>query len=234
MKGFLPTSADETKIAIMCRRLTPAVHRRDISAIAHDMQQMIERYGVDLVGEAYRQLSCDHNWLIEIVMDCMDVEQRDEAYAIACEVMVEQIVDAGLRIEDHLRSSDEGIALTREAISALDATGYPATSDLGVGNQSLEGVGIRRSPFVHHLSEADPKNPNYVNFWAAASLFVSAALGWVPDEKPSPQAMEILKDAIYRISPNTDFETLISRARYDDRMLLKLASLVHESLTSPR
>jgi hypothetical protein len=230
MKGFKQPSGDELKVQAIIKRLTPAIIRRDEDAIGRGMQEAKERYGGDLLADAWSQLSEAHPWLVHVALDAMPPAEKHEFYATAYSIMAETIIEAGLRIEDHFRVADEGICLTREAVAAIAATGYPNIAELGEGNADLVGVGIERSPYSHPLSEADPDNPDWINLWGGASLIINFAMGWFPGEPPTDAAMEALKDAVTSAAPNISFEILVTRARYDDRMLAKLVSLAHEGL----
>jgi hypothetical protein len=230
VKGFKQTSGDDLKVQVIIRRLTPAINRRDEVAIGRGIREATQRYGEDLVGDAWAELSTAHPWLVEVAFDAMTPSMKQEFYANAFEVMAETITDAGLRIEDHFRVSDSGIALTREAVAAIAATGYPKIAELGTGNDDLDGMGTGRSPYLHPLSEMD-FDSDTTNIWGSVSIFINAAMGWFPGEAPTDEGMQVLKDAVTSAAPNVGFEILVSRARYDDRMLAKLASLAHEGLS---
>ncbi|MBD1847303.1 hypothetical protein H6F89_28635 [Cyanobacteria bacterium FACHB-63] len=149
----------------------------------------------------------------------------DETYA----GLADQIEKAGLRIEDHLRVNDRGVALTNEAIQAIAASGSPRMAELK-GNANLQGIGISRHPsFVHPLSGFFDADCKHINSWGAVSMLISVAQGWIEEGNRST-AQQSLATTVYAIAPRLDLPTLQRQARYDDRALLKLCSHVHEGL----
>jgi len=169
--------------------------------------------------------------LIGKMLDQLPPEIKNEFHSTAYEIMANEIIKSGLRVEDHCRVTDQGFALTKQAIKAIAATGFPAVKELGEGNDDLDGLGIGRSAFIHSLSEYSPDG-DHMNLWGLASLIISAAQGWIPGEKPTQQALEMLTNTVFKASPTTDVNLLLARARYDDRALLKLASLLNEGLNA--
>lgn len=219
-KGF--QNSDETKIAIVVRRLTPSAKRNDIHAFADGVREAQTRYGHSIADEGMRQCFEQFPELasqaIAFLPDSMKPHLMDAAY----EIMAQSIEDAGLRLEDHFRVSDQGAALSCEAVRAIADTGFPRIAEFGAGNESLDGVGIDRNPFMHHLSEFMEGNREYINSWAAISLIVTIAQGW--DEGNRETAQHSLEAMVFSVAPTLDLPTLQRRARYDDRSLLQLAS----------
>lgn len=231
-KGFQSTEADDLKIQAIVRRLLPAVTRKDEFAIATGLKKMVDRYGEELVSEAFTIISADNPWLFQSTLNKMLKSDREEFAAQAIEFLAETITDAGLRLEDHLRVADRGIAVTHEAVETIRATGFPRWEEFG-GNETLEGMGIGRSPYIHHLAEFSPDLES-MNFWALASLTISAAQGWIPDEDASSVAAEDIRKLIFTIAPTTDLSKLLYRSRYDDSALVTLTNLLHQAVTDPR
>jgi hypothetical protein len=230
MQEFNQPIADDLKVEVIVRRLTPHILARDEVAIGRLIREATERYGDDLMADAWSELTTAHPWLVETALSAMSPAMKHEFYASGFDVMAETLANAGLKVEDHLRVSDKGFALSREAVAMFAAMNYPKIAEFGEGNETLEGFGLNRSPYRHPLAESSPSNPDYINIWGAVTLFINAAMGWFPDLPSTDEAMEALKDAVTAAAPNVSFEILVSRARYDDRMLAKLASLAHEGL----
>lgn len=138
----------------------------------------------------------------------------------------------GLRIEDHLRVSDEGMALTHQAAAAMKKTGFPFAVP---SNRSIKGMGIPRDgSFLHPLSESTPEaecgvEGGAMNLWYSASVFVSVAMGWMESDDPT-KALGIVKETVSSASPTTSAKKLIEAARYSDPSLLKLIGLVKDGL----
>lgn len=235
-KGFV-LSGDELKIQAIIKRITPAIRRKDEVAVGKGIRQMTERYGEEIVSNAWAQLMAEHEWLVETAFKGMSPEQRHMFTDEAIEVIAQSLQTAGLRLEDHMRVADAGIAVTRQALEAIRATGYPNAADFGEGNNSLEGMGLCRSPFMHPLSEFYPKgaepaiDEDTINLWAMASLLISAVMGWLDEPPDEPEtALANLKTFVMVAAPTVDLEKLMFRARYDDSSLLKLASLVQQGI----
>lgn len=143
----------------------------------------------------------------------------------AYKVIAQQIEDAGLRLEDNFRASDQGFLVSDRAAAIMKAQGCPHEIP---SVKSLEGLGIKRSPFRHPLSDGDEKRG--LNFWFASSILISSALGWIPGEPPQPVAVQNLKMFVGKASPLVDAIALMNAARYDDRSLMKLASLTAQGM----
>jgi hypothetical protein len=219
--------ADALKVQVIIRRLTPAALERDERAIAQGLAKMEQRYGETLVQDAFSELCKQHDWLLQTTLGKMSPDDRELVNDAAYEVIAGVLTEAGLRLEDNMRASDRGMALSHQAIAAVAATGFPGIDQLESGD--LEGVGLQRTPWWHPLSEFS-EDREYMNMWASSSFFVSAALGWVPDEEQSEKAIDLIKSLVGRIAPTLDTETLLHRCRYDDRSLLKLTELVHRGM----
>jgi hypothetical protein len=165
------------------------------------------------------------NWRIKLMAQSMTPHLMDHAY----EIMAQALEDIGLKLEQHFRVTDQGAALTREAVEAIYETGFPRSSELA-GNDSLEGIGLDRDPFWHQLSDYMPENREYINAWAAISITISVAQGW--DSGNQEVAQNHLETMIRSVAPTLDLETLQRRSRYDDRALLQLASYAQRGFTA--
>lgn len=106
MKGFRPTDSDETKIKAICKRLTPAIERRNELAFAHGLKQMLRVHPSVIVDRACGELCSQHGWLRDILFSQANPEQRQRLHHEAYQVMAQQIIDFGLRVEDHFRVAD--------------------------------------------------------------------------------------------------------------------------------
>jgi hypothetical protein len=237
MNRFKEQTADELKIAAIVKRLTPSVERKDERAIASGIEKMTERYGKTLVGEALGELCQDFPWMFHDAIDNLPTEQKNLFQDEAVAIMAETLTDAGLRIEDHMRVCDKGIGLTKQAIAAIVATGFPNAAELGEGNESMEGLGLARDPFWHRLSKFEGQGERtMMNNWACASFMINAANGWIPDDDdtltPSPKGVANVKRLAALVAPTLDAEKLLHRAKYDDRALLKLCEILHRALES--
>jgi hypothetical protein len=226
-KGFEPASADEIKVAIAVKRLLPSARRNDIHAFADGVREMQKRYGKGIGDEAMRQVFEQFPKLATQAFDFLTEEMRQQAYDAAIEIVAGILEDANLRLEDHLRYGDQGVAVTKQAIAAIRATGYPNVNDFGVGNDSLEDVGIVRNPFIHPLAEVI-ENTEYINSWAFAGVAINSALGWIEADVEKSKAA--LTECVSRVAPTTDVDKLLYRSRYCDRSLMKLAGYTAEGL----
>ncbi|MBD1842500.1 hypothetical protein H6F89_03530 [Cyanobacteria bacterium FACHB-63] len=217
-KGF--QSTDETKIAIIKKRLKPSIERQDEYAFQSGLMKMIERYGSELTEKAFQKLLSDSTWLTQKTLNMMPPSMRGEFKSSATDILASVIQDAGLKLEDHLRVTDQGIFASKKAIKAIADTGFPV-SQLGEGKESLEGIGFKRSPFIHQLSEM--LDDEHLNSWAAISMVITVAQGWdeLGDRVVAQTNLEMM---IQLVAPTLDLQTLQRRARYDDRALLQLAS----------
>lgn len=233
-KGFEQSAGDIT-VQIIIKRLTPAIKRRDEQAIGRGLRELLARYDSSLVHEAWLILMAEHRWLMKVAVAGMRPSDRQAFISESHEVLAQSLIDAGLRIEDHLRVCDQGLALTHAAIAAIKASGYPGTEFDGLGNRSIDGLGLERSPFQHPLSEYAAPNADipehHVNLWAFASLLISAAMNWMPKPPDDPNAAtRNLAELVAVASPTTSLSKLMFRARYDDGALMKLCSLTHQGL----
>jgi len=226
MQGFKDLTAQQLQIQAVIKRLTPAVVRRDEWAIAEGLRKMRGRYSKEVVDDALGELLQEHPWIWEKVSENLPADTKQMMNDSAFEIMAETLTDTGLKLEDHMRVNDQGVGLSKVAIAAIAATGYPDMELWGEGNETLEGMGLSRSPWMHPLSEFSPDHKN-MNLWASASLFISAALGWIPDEDVSLPAHELIRESVSLVAPTVDTAILLHRCRYDDRALLKITELVH-------
>ncbi|MBD1842137.1 hypothetical protein H6F89_01660 [Cyanobacteria bacterium FACHB-63] len=217
-KGF--QSTDETKIAIIKKRLKPSIEREDEYAFQSGLMKMIERYGSDLTEKAFQKLLSDSTWLAQKTLNMMPPSMGGEFKSSATDILASVIQDAGLKLEDHLRVTDQGIFASQKAIKAIADTGFPV-SQLGEGKETLAGIGLKRSPFIHQLSEM--LDEEHLNSWATISMVITVAQGWdtVGDRVVAQTNLEMM---IQFVAPTLDLQTLQRRARYDDRALLQLAS----------
>ena len=232
-KGF-QSDADETKIQIGVKRLLPSAKRRDIHAFADGVRQLQQRYGHDVADESMRRVMESHPDIADGIIDVMPDDIQREFHAKSIEIMVDVIEEAGLKIEENIRVSDEGIGLTKAAVKAIAATGYPQIKKFGEGNETLEGMGLKRlGGFMHPLSETHNAKElglpeDGMNMWAVASIIVSGAFGWI--EASVEKCEGALKEAVLVAAPTTDVATLMKRSRYDDRALLRLCNLVQSGM----
>jgi hypothetical protein len=219
---------DATKIAVIIKRLTPAIEREDEVAVGRGLREFIQRYGEHVVNRAWEHLLEKYEWLTAQAMSHMSPDQRQIFRDSAYEIIAEQLTEAGLRLEDNFRVLDNGFVLTKAAIDAIKATGFSAVEHFGTGVDSLAGVGIRRDPFKHPLSEVSPDG-EHMNLWMFASIGISAALGWLNEPPDNPEvAMTNIRKMVFAANPAVDFEKLLRQCRYDDRALMRLASLIKE------
>lgn len=148
------------------------------------------------------------------------------------ETIANHIKADGLRVEDHFRVSDQGIALTHKAAKAMKKTGFPHKIP---SNKSLKGLGLPRDgSFFHPLSEAESEEDSGVegglaNLWLSASIFVNFAMGWEPSDDSS-KSITLVKGCVSKANPMISVDRLMEAARYSDPKLLKLVSLTKEGL----
>ena len=230
--------ASDPRVAVSLRRLETAARSHDLKQIRKTMRQLTDRHGAEIVGEAWALLLCQDEfaWIQEQMFSAIPESDRQNIYGAGLEVLADVLSDAGLRLEHHLRVSDSGVALSKDAIAALAATGYPDIEKFGKGNtpEDLASFGLGRSPFFHPLSEFFPAGTHIdgesMNLWACASVVISGAMGWFPEERATPQAKEAIADLLSVAAPTLDQARLIRQSRYDDRALLKLCSYVERAL----
>lgn len=235
-QGF-ENPSDELKTQVGVRRLIPSAKRGDLHAFADGVRELQRKYGRDVADEAMRRTMELHpvvNGMIDVIAQ-VSPAMKQEVYARSLEIMAEVLEKSSLRLEDHMRVTDEGIALTKEAVEAIAATGFHKIYEYGKGNDSLEGVGIDRTDgFVHPLSEVIGKTEenglpeDCLNLWFCISLMISVAQGWTKGNKES--SLEMLRECVGRSAPTASLEMLMRRSRYDDRVLLQLCNLAHSGL----
>jgi|GEM_PF-3570248 len=230
MKGF-QQSLNETKIAIVIKRLTPAAKRGDIHAFANGVRSSETRYGHDVADEAMRRCLVEFPELAKVAIGFLPEDKKANLHAQGYAIIADFLEQAGLRLEDSLRVSDQGVAFSIAAVKVLIATNpnYPRVSDFGSGCESIAEVGIdRTNGFLHPLSERYPENPEYVDLWAAASVVISAAMQWI--ESDGDTARQALEEFVSIVAPTLDLKTMLKACRYDDRALLKLCNYAHDGL----
>jgi hypothetical protein len=225
MKGFKKVNNDLITQVIV-KRLQPAVSCRDPSA-----KRMIDRYGMNPVADAFEALALEHDWLLNLTFEAMSEDDQQMLYAASYASIADKLEELGLRLEDHMRVMDEGVAFSREAIAFIAASGYDRAFEFGEGHETLEGIGLQRDPYMHHLSEVSEIDDNFVNLWVVASVHLNVSLGWLEaDAIPSLKALEEIPVLVAMTKPTIDASALIRQSRYDDRALLKLTGLIRDGL----
>ena len=147
------------------------------------------------------------------------------------ELMAQVIEQAGLRLEDNFRVSDEGIAMTPAAAEAIAATGFPMTIE-GTKPEVFEQMGInRKGGFVHPLAG---QTNGWLNGWSTASMLVNAANGWVEPKPAPPIAIRETKALVALVDPTISAEALLRAARYNDAKLMQLLSLINQGVEKGR
>ncbi|MEM9451547.1 MAG: hypothetical protein AAGA75_23855 [Cyanobacteria bacterium P01_E01_bin.6] len=228
-KGFASNNS-ELKIEAAVKRLIPSAKRGDVHAFCSGIRKVKLRRGADIADEAMRRVIEQVPDICNQLTDVMPSDMKNEFYAKAIEVIADVLESSGLRLEDHLRVCDEGMAITSQAVQVLSIHGVPERELFGRGNDSLSGMGIERTDgFIHPLSEVfDAKSSELpedtINLWGFASTVISGAQGWIQANKEA--CLATLKDVVFIASPTTDLSALLYRSRYDDRALLKLCSLI--------
>jgi hypothetical protein len=236
MQRFKDLTAEQLQVQLVIKRLTPAALRRDEVAIAEGLRKMRGRYSKEVVDDALGELLQEHPWIWEKVAENLPADTKHMMNDSAFEIMAETLTDAGLRLEDHMRVNDKGMGVTKQAIAAITATGFPNAAELGEGNESMEGLGLARSPFWHRLSNFHGEGEQtMMNNWACASFVISAANGWMTDDdgnnNPAPKGVQNVKRLAALVAPTLDAEKLLYRARYDDRALLKLCEILQRAMS---
>ena len=226
MKGF-QKPIDETKIAIVIKRLSPSAKRGDIHAFADGVRSSESRYGHDVADEAMRRCFVEFPALTKSAIAFLPDNEKVNFHAQGYAVIADVLEQAGLRLEDHLRVDERGMAVSVAAVKVITETGCPRVSDFGSGCESIAEVGIdRTNGWLHPLSERHPDNPDFVDLWAAASVMISAAMKWIQSDGDA--AIEALKAVVFIAAPTVDLTAMLRTCRYDDRALLKLCSLAHD------
>ena len=153
-------------------------------------------------------------------------------YEQATKVLAQDLQASGLRIENHFRVCDQGMALTHEAIAVMRKTGFPLPIE---GNDSIAGFGLARDGgFWHPLSEQFSEKESGVeggamNNWAAASLLINASLGWI-ESSDRTRPLGMVKESVGKAAPTVAVDELMESARYSDAALMKLVTLTKEGL----
>lgn len=160
----------------------------------------------------------------------------DFVYDQAYEAIAHKLESFGLPLETNFRVSEHGFVLSKLAIRVLTKAGMPEflADAAGGGVSTLDGVGFNRiGGYWHHLSDYKPDLLNgegWVNSWAAASMAVNAAAGWLEDGDPE-KGLEFLRFLVVNADPMIDVKHLLWKARYDDRALLRLIQLASDGLS---
>lgn len=222
---------DGAKLKAAVKRLEPSAKRGDVHAFADGVRKIAERYGWDIADQAMQEMFSKYRELTKSCAGLIDKfgteEMKGQFQSVANDVMAEILENEGLRLEDHFRVTDQGIALSCEAVEAIRKTGFPDMHLLEDGNESLDGMGLSRSPFFHPLSEVFEPCEHHpektLNGYMVASITISGAMGW--DESADPgKCRSFLKKLVFCHRPEFDVEQALSQCRYDDRVLLRLAN----------
>jgi len=227
-KGFM-VDTDELKIQAAVKRLLPSARRGDVHTFCDGVRRIKARHGHAIADEGMRRALIQFPNLFDEMIDSMPEEMRRPLTEMSFDAMAEVIENAGLRLEDHMRITDDGVGLTKDAVNAIIESGIPAHMVESQGNDSLKGFGIDRTDgFFHPLSEVFDAEitgtpEECTNSWGVASMVISAAQGWIEGNRQN--SFEFLKSCALRQSPTTDLDLMMRRSRYDDRVLMKLCSL---------
>lgn len=214
----------QTVIEVIKRRFRPFCESKDRDGLLVKIREMVSRYGREPVSEATLELMQEFDWLLTYSIEMADEDTQRTFYGEAYDTIARQLEASGLKLEESLRVSDEGFALSCEAVRVIASTGFPHADQFGDGHESLKGIGISRDPFIHQLSESI-ENGEYFNSWMVASLTISTALEWFGEGDPE-QAEAFLAECVSRVAPMVDLDRLLWRSRYDDRALMQLCSYV--------
>jgi len=227
----MTNSSEQLKIQAIIKRLTPLADRQDKVAFESGVAEAHKRYGKKLFAAAFKELVENNDWVSSVSLSWLPQDTQEEFLSQANEMVAKELIKSGLRIEDHFRVSDNGIAFSNEAARFLASTGFPTPIP---GNDSLMSLGLSRSSFVHPLTEQSLSDfggkelePS-INSWGVASLLINFAMGWIDDE-PTEKARESILSSIPTVAPTVDVSRLMERSRYDDRALLRLCGLLQEA-----
>lgn len=228
-KGFSKKDA-ATEVERIIKRLKPSVQREDADAYDRALVELAHSgTDKDAISEAITALAVNSEWLLKHCCELIPKEAKPLIAQEAIAIIAEVLTSAGFRLEDNMRVIDEGVALTHDAVKALTASGYPGIAQFSKGNESLEGIGFSRDEFCHPLADAmEAEGEEWINNWALASMVIVGANGWAEADKQ--KCKQILTEVVSRVSPTTDINLMLHRARYDDRVLLRLCSLFVEGV----
>jgi len=223
-------TAQDLQVEAVVKHLTPFAETGNFEAIKALMVALSIRYEEAVVVKGVQQVMNQFPSLLEKAIKEMPVDAQNEIQSKATDTMADLLEEHGLRIEDHFRVTDEGIALTHQAISTISGTGFPGIERLGKGDETLAHCGLDRTDgFIHPLTEAtEGKDERYVNTWGFVSLTIAVAMGWA--EGDQELTLGVLGAIVSRSAPTLDLSLAMRRARYDDRALLKLCSYANEGL----
>jgi hypothetical protein len=237
-KGFFkPNSAH---IELCRRRLVACLDNDDMLATGHAVARLRERYGSQVVDAAIESIAENFQDLSPAVRDRLvefgfkQAKSDPELWAIASEemygIIAEMLVDEGVTpIWKHFRAVEGGMVLSSLAWDKLSQMGKAGLGDRPTA-KTLDAVGLCREPYWHPLSEVFP-DKDQMNLHAAVSLLLSTAL-FDGDGDPALAKSNYLA-LVQPHNPTMDFEKALSRARYDDRWLLKLTTLGVQAIEGP-
>ena len=239
--GFgLNPNAFDISVAIGLRRLRGSVERKDRDSIFRGLQEIRSRHGDDVADECLRLTLVGAAWLRKELLAAMPENEQQMLASQAHDTLATEVEAAGLMIEDHIRVCDEGMAFTKTALAAISARHRelgncdkpPITEEMCI--DSLDGVGLSRSPFIHPLSDTKEEDGEpWANAWATASLLINITHGWAGEGEGDPEkATRFLQQLVFTANPQIDFAKLIRRVRYHDGELMRLCSLVEQGLTN--
>lgn len=227
----LSLNSSESPINRIIERLSPLVESRDSEALADEIFALELPFGAETLFGALELMSFSYPDLVDLLDSWLNRAEHLERMGAVYEKFAEVVEAGGLQIEEHLRVTDQGLIATKQAAATLHEI-YPELFDEEV--RTLKGVGFDRiAGFLHPLSEshrlpgvAEP----VVNFWTAASTLISAANGWLDGENSSETARNSIQACVEECNPAIDVDTLLFRARYCDRTLMQLSSLIVSGL----
>lgn len=223
-------TAQDLQLEAVVKHLTPFAEAGDFEAVKALTLALSIRYEEAVVAKGLQQIMSQFPSLLEKAIKDMPIDVQNEIQAKATDTMADLLEERGLRIEDHFRVTDEGIALTHQAISTISETGFPGIKKLGKGNENLDHCGLNRTDgFIHPLTEStEGKNERYLNTWGFVSLTIAVAMGWAEGDQEI--TLGVLKVVVSRSDPTLDLTLAMRRARYDDRALLRLCSVAHDGV----
>ncbi|WNZ45205.1 hypothetical protein Q2T42_25800 [Leptolyngbya boryana CZ1] len=216
---------NETTIAV--EYLASSAKQSDLSSFIEGVQEMTRRYGGKTAEEAMQRcFECFPALTLDAMRVCPTQEQAKIA-EFAFRRVADLLEQAGLKVEEHFRLCDEHFVITHEAEKVMRSAGY-LTLRGTCGNDDLDGIGFKRlGGWMHRLSKIlELDGHEFPNSWGAASCIISTASGWIDGDREN--CLRLLKECVFRVEPTTDCDLLLKQSRYDDRALMKLASLVEQ------
>jgi hypothetical protein len=229
-KGFF--KPNPAHIELCRRRLVACLDNDDRVTTGRTIARLRERYGSQPVDAAIDSITENFQELPPAVRERMmefgykqakaDPELWDIASGAMHDTIAEILISEGVTpIWRHFRAVEGGMLLSSPAWDKLSQMG---NADLGERPtaETLDEIGLCRAPYWHPLSEISP-DEDRMNLHAAVSLMLSVTLF---DSDGDPELAKANYLALVRsANPTMDFEKALSRARYDDRWLLKLSTL---------